>query len=92
MRADAPGHVPVPAAVAAAAPDGLWGDPTAVESQPDREARGHGMWTESDSIRRAGEPGRQHGGSIRPRPWGPVPGLRQPTGWRRGIRAVTRKG
>ena len=71
---------------------GLWGSAAAAESGPDREARGHGMWTEADSIRSADDPRHQHGGSIRARPWGPVPGLREPTGWRRGVRAVTRKG
>jgi hypothetical protein len=70
----------------------LWGAPTSADAQPDREAPGHGMWTESDSIREPHAPLHQHGGSIRSRPWGPVPGLREENGWRRGIRAVTRKG
>jgi len=69
----------------------LWGTPTASEVPPDGEARLPG-WTESDSTRDPETPAHPHGSSIRSRPWGPVPGLREPTGWRRGIRSVTRKG
>jgi len=69
----------------------LWGTPTASEVPPDGESRLPG-WTESDSTRDPETPAHPHGSSIRSRPWGPVPGLREPTGWRRGIRSVTRKG
>ncbi len=94
MLDDASGGAAEPAAAASdgAADQGLWGGTESNRAAPDRDAPGHGMWTESDSIRDRGEPGHQHGGSIRARPWGPVPGLREPTGWRRGIRTVTRRG
>jgi hypothetical protein len=77
---------------AAAADRGLWDTASAAETPFDTEGRARGMWTESDSIRSSDDPGHQHGSSDRSRPWGPVPGSREPTGWRRGIRAVSRKG
>jgi len=80
-----------PAVPAAAAARDLWGALPAAEAPPDQEDHVPGMWTEADSIRDPQTPAQQHGGSVRPKPWGPVPGLREPTGWRRGIRAVTRK-
>jgi hypothetical protein len=80
--------------VVPAAPAGssLWGTSAPTEVLPDGEALIPGLWTEPDSIRSAEAPIHQHGSSIRSRPWGPVPGLHEPTGWRRGIRSVTRKG
>jgi hypothetical protein len=77
---------------AAAGGGGLWDAIAPTETAPDSEARVQGMWTESDSIRDQEAPAHQHGSSIRSKPWGPVPGLREPTGWRRGIRSATRKG
>jgi len=47
------------------------------------------MWTESDSIKDPEKARHQYGGSIRSRPWGPVPGHPEPTGWRRGIRQAS---
>ena len=79
--------------VPAAADSGdLWSIPAAAKAPEDDGVRVPGIWTEADSIRSAETSAHQHGGSIRSKPWGPVPGLREPTGWRRGIRAVTRKG
>lgn len=80
------------AAASVAQPTGLWGAPASTDNGPDRDAPSHGMWTESGSIREPDPHERQHVSSIRSRPWGPVPGHSEPTGWRRGIRAVTRKG
>jgi hypothetical protein len=80
------------AAASVAEPTGLWGAPASTDNGPDRDAPGHGMWTESGSIREPDPHERQHVSSIRSRPWGPVPGHSEPTGWRRRIRAVTRKG
>ena len=71
----------------AAAPNasGLWGGLQSGDG-PDRAANGHGLWSEPDSARDI-EPARnQHGGSIRSRPWGPVPGQKNGAGKRRGIR------
>jgi hypothetical protein len=81
-----------PSAARAAEQTGMWGAAAATGAGPDREAPNHGMWTESGSVREPDPHGQQHVGSIRSRPWGPVPGHSEPTGWRRGIRAVTRKG
>ena len=86
---DAPEAKAVPAA---AGSGGLWGTIVPTEPAPHGETRVQGMWTESDSIRDPEAPAHQHGGSIRSKPWGPVPGLRETTGWRRGIRSATRKG
>jgi hypothetical protein len=86
---------PVPGAIAGpgvAGGRGLWGTPGPTEMPPDRAAPEHGMWTESDSVKDPEKARHQHGGSIPSRPWGPVPGHPEPTGWRRGIRTVTRKG
>lgn len=80
------------AAASVAEPTVLWGEPASTDNGPDRDAPSHGMWTESGSVREPDPHERQHVGSIRSRPWGPVPGHSEPTGWRRGIRAVTRKG
>ena len=79
-------------ATAAARIGDLWSVPAAAKAPDDTEAQVPGIWTEADSTRSAEAAAHQHGGSIRSKPWGPVPGLREPTGWRRGIRAVTRKG
>lgn len=87
-RDDAPDETAVPAP---AGSGGLWGTIAPTETAPEGEARVQGMWTEPDSIRDPEAPTHQHGSSIRSKPWGPVPGLREPTGWRRGIRSVTRK-
>ena len=67
---------------------GLWGGaPPAVDSS-DAEEHGLGMWTESDSIVDAAPGHPASTGSIRARPWGPVPGSQELSGWRRGIRAI----
>ena len=71
---------------------GLWGTPIPTEAPPDRAARDHGMWTGPDSVEKTDGRRHQHGGSIRSRPWGPVPGLTEPTGWRRGLRQIGGKG
>ncbi len=81
-----------PTVPAAESGRGLWGTPAPSEDQPDRPAVGHGMWTEPDSIATPRGGRLQHGSSIRSRPWGPVPGLRDATGWRRGLRTVRHKG
>ena len=88
-RDDAPDETAVPAA---AAGEGLWGIAPSGSAQPDEGTRAQGMWTEADSIR--DQEGRPHkyGSSIRSKPWGPVPGLREPAGRRRGIGSPKRKG
>ena len=80
-----------PASTSAAEQTGMWGAAASTDVGPDKDAPNHGMWTESGSVREPDPHGQQHVGSIRSRPWGPVPGHSEPTGWRRGIRAVTRK-
>jgi hypothetical protein len=65
---------------------GIWGTPAQSEVQPDRAASGHGMWAEPDMIRDEGSGRNQHAGSIRERPWGPVPGHREPASGLRAIR------
>jgi hypothetical protein len=70
---------------------GLWDAIIAGENAPDRAAPSIGMWTESDSARDPEADRRQHGGSIRSQPWGPVPGHRDESGWRRGLKAATRR-
>ena len=72
----------------------LWGAPAPseapVEVPPDTAARSHGLRPGTDSIEDS-EAGRgEHGGSIRSRPWDPVPGVQEPTGRRRGIRTLRR--
>jgi hypothetical protein len=64
---------------------GLWGAPAPTDTPPDRAARGHGMWTESDSLKDPESARHQNEGSIRSRPWGPVPGHSEPTGRLRGL-------
>ena len=71
---------------------GLWGTPIPTDVPPDRAALGHGMWTGPDTVEKTDGPRHQHGSSIRSRPWGRVPGLTEPTGWRRGIRQIGGKG
>jgi len=77
---------------AAADVRGLWGVPAQNEEPPDKEARARGLWTEPDSAVEPHGPSNKHGRSIRSRPWGPVPGLPEPTGWRRGVRLVSGRG
>jgi hypothetical protein len=80
------------AATSPAAGNSLWGAPIAGETEPDRPAREVGMWTESDSAKDPEADRRQHGGSIRTQPWGRVPGLRDEALWRKGVRAIERRG
>jgi hypothetical protein len=64
--------------------DGIWGAALEGPAPPDRPAADLGMWAEPD-IDRDAEPDRnQHEGSIRARPWGPVPGHRDSPGGMRG--------
>jgi hypothetical protein len=77
------------AVAAAVGGRGLWGVPARAGEPPDEPSVKHGMWTEADSIRDPERARHQYGGSIRSRPWGPVPGLRDETGWRRVIRVAT---
>jgi hypothetical protein len=79
------------ATTAAVGGRGLWGATVPTAAPPDKPSANHAMWTEPDSIRDPEKARHQHGGSIRSQPWGPVPGLRDATGWRRGVR-VLRKG
>jgi hypothetical protein len=75
---------------------GIWGavaqavEGPAVEGPavegPDKPASVNGMWTESDLLRDPEPQRHQHGGSIRPRPWGPVPGHREPATGLRGLK------
>ena len=68
--------------------EGIWGAAADGPEPPDQPAPSLGMWAEPD-IDRDAEPERerdQHGGSIRPRPWGPVPGHREPASGIRGIK------
>jgi hypothetical protein len=66
---------------------GIWGATASAEASPDQPVPGHGMWTEAD-LARDPEPERhQHTGSIRERPWGPVPGHRDNS---RGLRNTGR--
>ena len=64
---------------------GLWGGSHTGDG-PDRPALGHGLWSEPDSVRDPEPAHNQHGGSVRSRPWGPVPGQKDGAGKRRGIR------
>src|ERR1035437_9197001 len=47
---------------------------------------GSGLWSEPDSARDLEPVRNQHGGSIRSRPWGPVPGQKDGANKRRGVR------
>jgi hypothetical protein len=64
---------------------GLWQTPVAGESPETTHVPG--MWTGPESTGGPQGARNQHGGSVRARPWGPVPGLREPAGRLRGIRA-----
>jgi hypothetical protein len=87
------GASPGPTRPVASSPGiGLWGSVATGESSPDRAAPAICMWTESDSSKDPEADRRQHGGSIRSQPWGPVPGHREATGWRRVIRSSTGRG
>jgi hypothetical protein len=92
-RAPAPARVIAPSRqTAPAAGMDLWGAPVSTESEPDRAARGGGMWTESDSIGVPETGRRAHGGSNRSTPWGRVPGLRDEALWRKGIKPAGGRG
>jgi hypothetical protein len=91
--APAPTRVGVPTRkIAPAAGMDLWGAPIPAESEPDRAARGGGMWTEPDSILEPETGRRAHGSSIRATPWGRVPGLRDEALWRKGIKPAGGRG
>lgn len=95
---NAAADAPADNAAAAAAPQadasvggGLWGILSTPGVEPDRPAGGHGLWAEPDVVRNR-EPARdQHGGSIRSRPWGPVPGRQDSPAGLRAIKSLTTK-
>lgn len=70
----------------AAGGGGLWGPADKAETQVDRDAKGHGLWTEPALVSKPDDGPERRAGSARSRPWGPVPGLHDDSGWHRGIR------
>lgn len=76
---------------AAAAGASLWGTPAETDAPVDRDAKGHGLWTEPALVNEPDGGREGHARSDKARPWGPVPGLRDDGGWRRGIRTAKPK-
>jgi hypothetical protein len=64
-----------PAGTSAAEPASLWALEEAGPDPTDRSVRSSGMWAESDTHPAAIPPALPRAGSVRPRPWGPAPGL-----------------
>ncbi|MGA3029811.1 MAG: hypothetical protein ABSE58_03600 [Candidatus Limnocylindrales bacterium] len=89
--ADSVGTEGVAVEPAAARGGGLWGTAPAAEAPVDRDARGHGLWTEPALVSESDDGHEQHAGTVRSRPWGPVPGLHDDAGWHRGIRTAKPK-
>jgi hypothetical protein len=68
-------RAPEPAGPSATQPPSLWVHDEPQPDPSDRSVRSSGMWAESDTHPAAIPPAVPHAGSVRPRPWGPPPGL-----------------
>jgi hypothetical protein len=93
--ADGPAPAPTMGSVGAeAGGTSLWGIPELADVAVDRPATDHGLWSEVDVARERAKgpgPGRNsHGGSVRTRPWGQVPGGGKDAVYLRGLRGPRR--